>query len=275
MLIHSYLTSGFVKMAEVFLKSLDMVTKPSNPPVWLDGRGLSSLDINSLSLCYPRELLHIRSHPLHIASLADMAGVTPEQLKKYKRECEGRFVSQKNKVWKLMTAGDDRVMSLQNILFHGSGNRTQPGPDWQDFSAKGIAHFDIDTLFRKPIDMIPKMMDEADIWLKLRPGHNIVKARITIDCIIVKPTQTVRFFFDRWRHYINRIQPKDRPIGYGQTSCWLAFEEVKHKLNYKTLPLIFGLPGRNKRDQVIWCGNVHKLGKDDCVKMFKREAGLK
>lgn len=273
MLVHSYLTNGFVKMGEVFLKSLRMVSAPYYLPVWLEGRSLSFEDMELLYSSYPRELLHINNQPLNMKRLALKAGVTLKQLQTFKKQCEGRYVSNKNKVWKLMIAGDDRVKSLNKLLYSWKIPENE-SPKWAGFNLEYIAHFDIDTLFRKPLDMVPKMLEDVNIYLKLRPGHNIVKARITIDCILIKPANDVRLFFDRWIHYIDKVPPLERPIGYGQASCWLAFKEVERKLNYGTLPLSFGLPGRNKKGDIIWTGNVHKLAKDDCVEKFKKEAGL-
>ena len=60
-------------------------------------------------------------------------------------------------------------------------------------------------------------------------------------------------------------------MGFGQLSCWYAFEEVRADLQYAQLPLTFGLPGRNAPDDIVWTGNVHRLAKDDCVDLFKEE----
>jgi len=218
-------------------------------------------------------LLFINNTPIDMGYWAQRLGITVKILKQYKHECESRFVSQRNKAWKLLTAGDDRIRALQDILFEPS---QIVKPEWTNLNFNYIAHFDIDTLFRESLGLIvPDMMKEADIWLKLRPNHNIVKARITIDCIFVRATDGVFKFFQHWRNRINHVEPKERPVGFGQSSCWRAFEDTKDKMNYKTLPLSFGLPGRNKKNQIIWCGNINKLAKDDCVKLFKKEAGLK
>lgn len=262
MLIHSYLTNGFVKMAEVFLKSLKQITYPQCPHVCLETRNLSYDDFIVLRSSYPDVYLEIHNKKIDMEAWAKRAEISVKKLEAYKQQCEQRYVSQRNKVWKLMVAAEDRPRALCERLFE------------PDRTIDFIAHFDIDTLFRLPIDVIPRMMEDTDIWLKLRPKHNVVKARITIDCILVKPTEMVKLFFDRWFHYLDIVPPRKRPIGYGQTSCWLAFEEVKDKLNYKKLPLIFGLPGRNKKDQIVWTGNIHRMGKDDCVEMFKKEANL-
>jgi len=270
MLVHSYLTNGFVPMAEVFLKSLHKAMGVAAPLVWLDTRSLSAEHLQLLRTAYPEELLHIVNRPIPMEDWAQRAGVPVATLKTYKRQCEGQYVSHKNRVWKLMTAGDDRVWALYDLLWGMQRRPRNELPDW-DVSPAFVAHFDIDTLFRRPLEGLPAMMQEADIWLKLRPGHPTLKARITIDCIFLKGTDNVRRFFDRWRYHIDRVPPPQRPVGWGQASCWYAFMETSQQLNYATLPLIYGLPGRNHPDDVIWTGNVHRLTKDDCVKLFKRE----
>jgi hypothetical protein len=257
-------------MGKVFLDSLATVMKDAAPLMWLDTMGCQPHEVDELKNYYPRERLHIVNRKLPMRDWAAQIGIPLGELKEYKRQCEQRYVSNKNRVWKLMVAGDHRVKSLRRLLFMPDLIPHKDTPDW-DTTVNFVAHFDIDTLFRRPLNRIPEMMEKADIWLKLRPNNPIVKARITIDVILVKPTDRVRDFFNRWVHYINRIPPKQRPLGYGQTSCWLAFEEVKDRLNYASLPLPFGLPGRNKPSDIIWTGNKHKLRKDDCAKMFAKE----
>lgn len=268
-LVHAYFTNGFVEMAKVFLESLQ-VTTVSAPLVWLDTRNLKAPQIQKLYEIYGTEKLHIVNRTIPMKDWAKRAGVTVEELRSYKRQCEQRFVSNKNRVWKLLTAGDDRVQALYNLLWGVPEMPASDLPNWQSERVV-IAHFDIDTLFRKPLVGLPGMMQKANIWLKLRPNHNIVKARITIDCIFVRGTRDVRKFFDRWRYHINRVLPPNRPVGWGQASCWHAFVEEEKRLKYETLPLEYGLPGRNHKEDVIWTGNVHKLAKADFVKLCKRE----
>ena len=268
MLVHSYLTSGFVDMAKVFLQSLLKVHGDDYPPAWLDTLGLSTEQICVLNECYPADALFINNRRLSMDVWAKRAGISKAELKGYKRECEQMYVTNRNRVWKLMTAGDDRVHRLFDMM---RPNDNLPDNEFL-YAPHCIAHFDIDTLFRKPlISIVEGMMEEADIWLKLRPNNTIIKARITIDCILLRPTDGVVDFFDKWTSYINRVKPAERPIGYGQTSCWLAFQDVCKKLKYKTLPLEFGLPGRNAKEDLIWTGNVHKLSKKDCAKLFRKE----
>lgn len=265
MLIHAYLTNGFLKMAKIFLLSLYATNKNNVPYVWLDTRGLTLDECVDLRACYPKGRLHIVNKPVPMENWAMRANVSVQELETYKHQCEQQFVTNKNKVWKLMTAGDDRVNALSNVIWG-----KQDLPEWE-ITPKFFAHFDIDTLFRKPLTEFHGMMEKADIWLKLRVGHPTVKARITIDMLLLNGADNVRTFFNHWIYHINRVDPPNRPIGFGQTSCWLAFEEMESYLNYKVLPLKYGLPGRNNVDDIVWTGNVHKLKKKDCVELFNKE----
>jgi hypothetical protein len=268
MLIHSYLTNGFFEMAKVFLRSLLVAVGSNAPYVWLDTRGLTADECAELYQCYTKGMLYVSNRPIPMKEWAQRANMPVKRLRRFKTECENFYVTQTNRVWKLMTAGDDRVQALYDIVW-GMADRSE-GPDWTQ-QPKFIAHFDIDTLFRRPLVGLPAMMEQANIWLKLRPSHSTVKARITIDMILLNGADDVRLLFDKWRYQINRIPPAERPVGWGQASLWYAFKGVQKRLKYKTLPLEYGLPGRNHDGDIVWTGNVHKLDKRDCVKLFKKE----
>ena len=281
MIVHSYLTNGFFDMAKVFLRSLEVAEGMDNAPlVWLDTRGLEPPQVEELRRYYVTGKLYVNNSKIPMRQWAEEAEITLKELKEYKRQCEGRYVNNRNRVWKLMTAGDDRVQHLFKFAWPPAGNPMTEVPrrangtyesGWKQ-RIEYIAHFDIDTLFRKPISSPAKeLMNHNDLWLKLRPNNEIVKARITIDVILMRPTTQVGRFFNMWIHEIGKLRPRDRPIGWGQASCWYAFVKLRDRLSYNTLPLEWGLPGRNKPDDLIWTGNVHKLAKKDCVKLFNAE----
>jgi len=258
MLIHTYFTNGFFENARVFLKSLHYVHRDNLPEVWMDTRGLTRDEVNDLISCYPDGKITVNSMPLPMQDWAKRAGLPVEVMETYKNECEKMYIQGPNRVWKLMTSGDDRWRSVYKIL-------------WSK-KYEYIAHFDIDTLFRKPlINVVHDLLDKKDIWFKLRLWHKVVKARITTDCVLVRPADSLKRFFDRWRYHIDRVPPIERPVGWGQGSCWHAFEECKKEMRYDCLPLEFGLPSGNKPSNYVWNGNVHLLRKDDCAVMFGKE----
>ena len=103
-----------------------------------------------------------------------------------------------------------------------------------------------------------------------------LKARITISTMTYQRTSQVLEFFDRWMYWLDYCPPPRRPVGYGQTSCWYAFEEVMGTLNFHKLDQTWGYPNNAKSEHHIWAGAIHKLRKDDCAQKFDEELkGLK
>jgi hypothetical protein len=206
--------------------------------------------------------LVIEEIPIDFEEMSARSGFSIAELIGFKDHIESNYISYGTRAWKLMIAGEDRVDRVYKILLSSYLN---------DGRIDGMVHFDIDTLFRGNIHELIKMVVTHDLGLKLRRNHKVVKARITIDCMTINNNYRTREFFRTWLEQIRKVHPKDRPVGFGQATCWGAYEHLKENLDIQRLPLKFGLPGRNNNEDVVWCGNVHKLKKDDCVTMFRNE----
>lgn len=257
-IVHSYLTEGMFDNAIPFLRSL-LSTNRDAFKVILSTRNLNSGQIIKLHAFYPD--LHVQNENLDYSAMARRAECSVDTLLKYKHEVETGYVSQSNKVWKLMIAAEDRPRSLYQLLAC-EASLHEP-----------VLHFDIDTLFRKEIWSLAIQGRQYDCCLLLRENMNPVKTRITISTMTWKTNMRTLTFFERWMYYLDIVPPPMRPIGYGQTSCWLAFEEMRESLKYKKLGPAWGYPGRssNKEGNYIWSGAVHKMRKDDCAKIFGDE----
>jgi len=219
MILHAYFTNGMFDNAKVFLESL-LKTNGDKFDVLLSTRDLSIAQIMSLHSYYPK--LEVENDILNMVELANRARIPVKRLQKYRRQIEKRFVTSENKVWKLLIAAEDRPRALHEVI-------ARRGED-------PIIHFDIDTLFRKDISPLAEMANQHDCCLLLRPKIRPIKARITISTMTWKRNAATMSFFDRWFHWLDFCKPNTRPIGYGQTSCWFAFEETREYLNYYTLP---------------------------------------
>ena len=254
-MIHAYLTDGFFEMGKVFLESLWQTNRDTYRCL-LTTRNFNDQMISEYRNIYPG--LQVENKLINFEKMSDYAKVPVKTLKKWKKEIESRYVTPQNRCWKLMIAGDDRPHAIYDLMLRGEGKYIP------------ILHFDIDTLFRR--NLWPMSVDAAkhDLCLLLRPKINPVKARITISTIGIKTNERTIKFFSRWMHWIGVVPPLERPIGYGQTSCWKAFEECPD-LIVKTLDRRFAYPGQNRKDNIIWTGAIHKMTKEDCVKYFRRE----
>jgi hypothetical protein len=255
-MIHAYFTSGMFDNAEIFLKSLHK-TNGDLFRVVMTTRDLGDNQIKRLKSFYPG--LEVENKTLDMERLAKSAGVSTNDLCRYRNEVENQYVTPENKVWKLMIAGEDRPRAIYDLLLRGEGTVTP------------IIHFDIDALFRKSVWPIMTDALTHDCGLLLRAVIKPIKARITISTMTWRRTRMSLKFFERWMYWLDVLPPSKRPIGYGQISCWYAFEELKNELDYYILPPVWGYPGNNKDNHIIWSGAIHKLSKEDCVKKFKEE----
>lgn len=261
--VHTYLTDGFFDMAKVFLESY--VVAGNKLPVIIDSRGLSRGQVEELGGY--SSVARINNEPLDWEALELKTGLNLSDLRQYKRQIESTYITPNSRVWKLLFAGDDRVKAVRKLLFQ---------PETYQLYAPcqpiGLAHFDADTLFRADITReLIKMLCSHDASLKLRPNIKPIKARITIDCMILKACDAVKNFMDTWISIIDSVHPTFRPVGFGQSSCWSAYRMHHDHMSTATLPLKYGLPGRNAAQDVIWTGNIARLAKDDCVSMFRKE----
>lgn len=243
-------------MAKIFLESL-WLTNKSRHHVVLSTRELSNDQIKELEDIYPGVV--IENKMLNWQKLEDISKLPVYILKKLKKQVENRYVNPKNKIWKLMIAAEDRPKALFDVMV-------------REGDGVPILHFDIDTLFRAPVDHIFKTIEKNDLCLLLRPNIKPLKARITISTIGIMKNYNTMEFFSKWFDHLARVPPIQRPIGFGQTSCWYAFEEMPH-LKVHKFDSRWGYPGKhnNKADNYVWSGAVHKLTKDDCVELFGRE----
>lgn len=253
--VHAFYTSGMHGLAKVFVESFSWFHTQYRTPLHLDTMGLTTNQIAELRQCYP--LIRVVNHEYPMADWANRCGVSIRTLAEWKDQIEHGYVTEESRTWKLLTAGDYRVRCVSKALNHAIGL---------------LVHFDIDTLFRGSVLGLETNMVGYDVGLKFRPNIQPIKARITIDVMALRPTQPTYRWLSNWQAEIAKIPPRERPIGFGQSSCWEAYTKaLEQGLTALRLPLSYGLPGRNRDTDVIWCGNIHKLRKDDCVSVFRKE----
>lgn len=261
LIAHTYYTAGMHELAKVFMESFCHFHVNNAVPLIVEGVGIDERQERELKYAYP--FTNVRRHEYRMEGWARECGVPVKTLRDWRKQIEHGYVTQDSRVWKLLTAGGQRVEMVRDTL------RGMITPNQDNL----LVHFDIDTLFRGSILPLVEEMEGYDVGLKLRPTIQPVKARITIDVMALRADDRTHMWLLDWTNVILETPPMQRPIGFGQSSAWQAYEQAVQAYNLKalTLPLKYGLPGRNKADDVVWCGNVHKLTKDDCAVMFREE----
>jgi hypothetical protein len=252
MIIHSYLTDGFYAWAKIFLKSFKE-TNGVDLAIVLSTFNLNDKQVDELYKCY--ENLTVENSQYNIEEFSRISGVPTKTLLKYKDEIEKQCVNNKNKVWKLMVAGDKRVKTVRDIVS-------------RNINGEYVLHFDIDMYFRRDLTNLFNLVDESDVAIitRMKSKENR-KLWITIQGY--KPSEKSLMFLNRWIYYIDKLKPADRPLGYGQTSCYYAYRDTINNIKFTGIPKKFASPIMNPK-AYIWSGNTPD-GKVENLKKFEND----
>jgi hypothetical protein len=250
MIIHAYLTNGFFPWAKFFMESYKF-HNGVDKKIILSTFDLNKEQIDSLYNTYPN--LEVQNSTFNIEQMSKKSGVPFKTLLKYKDQIERKHVNEKNKVWKLMVAGDSRIKCVRDIV------KSNMNEDY-------IVHCDIDMYIRSPLNDLFEFIKDYDIAMRLRLDSKINrKVWITIQCY--KPSKISLDFLNRWIKYIDDVKPLKRVKGYGQTSCYYAYKETKNSCKFGNLPNNF-VSAQRRPDDFIWSANTH-AGKTKNLQIFK------
>lgn len=252
MFLHAYLTNGFIEWAEFFLETFKFHHGESIPVI-LTTRDLTYNQIESLHDIYGNLL--IENEELPMKRLCKEANVSYKQMMKFKRETETHHVTMKNRVWKLLISADDRYKSVGDVM-----KRNQH----EDF----MLHYDIDMYFRDRLDGLFKIMKENDISLRFRLKSKLNR-KILGSVLGFKVSSKSIAFMDQWAKHVDAIKPAERPLGYGQTSCYYAFKDMEDQCKWGYIP---GKYANSTPDPnyIVWAANTNK-GKTANLKFFRKD----
>jgi hypothetical protein len=263
-IVHAYLTDGFFELAKTFVESYFLF---NDIPMHLDTRGLTEeqcLDlVKIVNNKAPEGALTLSNRSIDYNDLSQKTGINVPTLKRYKSEVENRFGLPANeldmdaKVWKLLHAGEARIKAMYAQLKQRDA----------------VIQFDIDTLFRGNISVLKQLAERFDFAAKIRLG-NTPKIAISIGLVIYQNTRATCRWIDQWLSIIDSVPPVQRPLGFGQISCYNAFQV--HKDNLKYIDLIknyprFGIPWTNGPTDLIWTANTHGVPKSAYAQGFRDE----
>jgi hypothetical protein len=237
-IVHAYLTSGFYPWAKIFLESYKYHNGEENRVI-LSTRSLQKYQISELKKLYGN--LEIKNSNFSIKAMAQKAGIPHGQMLMYKKQVEREHVTMENKIWKLMIAADDRVKSIRDVLEENM---------YEDY----MFHSDIDMYIRAPLTELFDFIRQHEISIKLRLKSK-PNRRTMIGIQGYKICKKTLNFLNNWIGHVERVAPKDRPLGYGQTACYYAYEQFKNKTNWGSVPRKFIAPQMKPTD-IIWSANT-------------------
>ena len=251
MIIQAYLTDGFYPWAEFWLESLRRWHP--NIPVIFSTRNLSKQQIETLS---KDKNVDVQNEELTYAKLAKRANLDINKMMDFKKQVETVHVTDKNKIWKLMISADDRVKSVYKILKQVEGKT--------DY----LMHIDIDMYFRQPLDDLFQIIKSHDISMRFRLKSK-ENRKVLGSLQGFKIGQKSLKFMETWIKYIDNLAPVNRPLGYGQTSCYYAYRDMINEISWGKIPPKFATAQMDP-NAVIWAANTMK-GKTENLKLFKED----
>jgi len=254
MIIHSYLTKGMLPWAKPYLKSLNYYH--SGIKVILSTRDLDDKDIDLLHSYHGN--LDIRNEPFNLDGLCLTSGKSISDIERYKYEIENKIVNEENKIWKQFVSVEDRYRTSIIEVFEECINL-----------GGVLLHTDIDIFFKRPIHELIEFTSLHDISIKFRLNHNKEKRKVQGGVIGFKLKNEVLTFLYRWFYHIDKIPLIDKPIGYGQTSFYYAYKDMKQYYKWGDIPEKFISP-RFDDDVIISAGNS-KYGKEFILKYYNQQ----
>jgi hypothetical protein len=265
-IVHSYFTEGYYDWARLFVESLAKTNKKKYKLI-LSSRNLDKNRQEQLKKLYKGDIEVINQN-LDYKTLAKRAEIPLDTLMQYKTETENVKINKYNWVWKLMISAEDRIREIKRVAY--SLNKGDL-----------MLNLDIDSYIRKSLDPWFDIIDNHDFTSIIKYdqqmkkfGYIKKKAYVIICCIQgYKIGDPSLLFLDRWMYYIERVSPKYRARGFGQITCYEAYDYLKDMLYWGIIPPnTYSLSGQGD-NCILWGAN--KGAKHENLARFRADFNRK
>lgn len=242
MIVHSYFTDGMYDWAVLFLESFKRHNGEIRPIVF-SSRDISEEQIAELQAIYAN--LEVRNRRIDYQALSERSGETVADLRRMKQETEhGKFAL----LWKQFISVEDRYRdSIVDVMrdYDGSGH-------------SHLMHIDIDMYFRDRIDPLEDLIEAHDISIMFRSETDEKfgqENRKVLGSVIGFRLGTESLaFMEGWRRHIDSLPLVEKPVGFGQTSFYRAYLDMKDRFDWGNIPPDYADPSRRPAAP-IWAGN--------------------
>jgi hypothetical protein len=227
MVIHSYLTDGFFSFGKSLLLSFKR-HHGEEIPFLLSTRNLSKAQIDELHRCYKR--LFIFNAEIDMVWLSKETGIDIKTLLKYKWQVENIYVKPESTIWKQFISVEDRY---KNAVYEA-----------YNMAPNFLIHMDVDSLINRPLDPLFDIVKDHDVSAIFRLGHHLDRMKV-FGCLMgFRVGQPAYTFLETWRKNIDAISLVRKPRGYGQTSFYHTYQELKGSgISWGRIPRSFVQPG--------------------------------
>jgi hypothetical protein len=235
------MTDGFFDFGKALLLSFKKFHGETIPFLFTT-RNLSDQQIDELYSLYDNLIVH--NAQIDMQMLSKNIGIPLAALQKYKWQVENVFVKRESVIWKQYISVEDRYRDSLQDAFNICGD--------------AFIHMDADSLILRPLTELFRLVERNDVSLVFRPNH-AVRFKI-FGCLMgFKFGPKADKFLGTWRKHIDAIPLRKKPRGYGQTSCWRAYDELKDSdIKWGKIPKVFVHPRPNPRALILQGNNGQK-----------------
>ena len=254
-IIHSFLTSGFVPWGEFFLEAVKYLYG-ERIRVWIDGRDLTDEDIRLLKSCYSN--IEIRNEKSDYEGLAKVAGVDMKTVDRWRMETEQGTMTEENRLCKIFISVNQRYRSMEDVYERAKQT---------DFDL--LLHCDADVYIRQGLEEVFNAMDKNQFGLFIRTNkpHRLKVLGGFLAFNLKNPPDQ---FVQTWMNEIDKVAFLDRWKGFGQSVIWFAYEQCKDTVSivdFNKLSSGMKFSKKFETERALWVGNskVKKRGPDKVV----------
>jgi hypothetical protein len=235
------MTDGFFDFGVALLRSFKKHHGESMTFLF-NTRDLGESQIDRLYSLYKN--LIVSNKPIDWEDLSKKTGRSISELKKYKWQVENVYVKPESVIWKQYISVEDRYRdSLQDAF---------------SICGEGFIHLDVDSYVNRRLDPLFKIVRNNDVSLIFRGGG--MRFRI-FGCLMgFKFGPKADLFLETWRKKIDAVPLQKKPRGYGQTSCFIAYDTLasplrKEGIKWGRIPKSFVSPTFSRNALIIQGNN--------------------
>lgn len=209
-LIHSFVTDGYMEYAEIFLQSLHALYG-NKIHVRIDGCNLSDNDVYRLRSLYNN--ISIYNNALDINNLSEILEVNTDTVLSWKKEIESNRTTIKNFWFKVFISVDQRYRSMDKVI----GYAKSRGYDI-------LLHLDIDNYFRSNfLENLVEVLGRHDLGVYVNSSSEHTK-KYWGGFLCFNLNGNIERFVQIWMSEIDRYYFRDRWKGFGQSVLSFAID---------------------------------------------------
>lgn len=257
-ILNSFFTQGYSHWAELFLES-SIKTFGDQAEIWVDTFNIDEETKIFFETRYP----DVKFNHLYIAmeQIANDLNLTKEKVSQLYHNVETGIVNSENFLLKVYISVQLRYRGVIEQVRQAS---------YEKYSK--FVHCDIDLYFRKDWARLDNLYNDFDLAFLRRSEKNHL-TNILGAFLIFNLNGEIDMFLSAWEDEIQKVLPRDRWRGFGQSALWFAYKKVCKNTKVLNLKDLGDPPFLSKtyEDSEIWLNSNNRI--TGVVKHYQSDVG--